>query len=371
MTRFKFEEPARETYSIKVVAVGGGGCNALNTMVKEGIEGVDFIATNTDIQALSNSATPNKIQLGVKLTNGLGSGGNPEIGRKAIEENRDDVKEVLAGSDVIFVTCGMGGGTGTGASPMIAQIAKELNALTVGIVTKPFDFEGTRRARQAIEGIHELKKYADAVVIIPNQKLLSIVDRETPFVKAFKVADYVLLHATKGMAEVITHPGLVNVDFADVRTLMTEPGDAFIGIGQAKGDERALKAAEQATRSPLLEEECIKGAQGILVNITGSEDLTLYEVNDAISLIRGKASDDVNIIFGACFNDNGAAGVNITVIATGIRVNQDKSQKYTTDEQKLEVPTFKRKESLSVTEIDSQNQTDLDTPTFLRRKNGV
>ncbi|MCK4352808.1 cell division protein FtsZ [candidate division WOR-3 bacterium] len=341
---------------IKVIGVGGGGCNAVNTMVKAGIKGIDFIATNTDIQALSTSCASHKVQIGVELTKGIGSGGNPEIGKKAIDENREEVKEMLRGSDMVIITCGMGGGTGTGASPVIAQLVKDSGALVVAIVTKPFNFEGSRRASQSIKGIYELKKHADAVIIIPNQKLLHasllpLITKEASFLNAFEIVDQLIFQATKGIVEIITRPGLVNVDFADLRAVMSEPGDAFIAIGNARGEDRAVEAANQAINSPLLDDVEPGEASGILVNIIGGIDLTLHEVNRALSRIRKISSPDANIIFGVTLEKERCEEFKIIMIATGIEQkngNQNVVENFNLHkkEKNLKIPAFIRKDKI-------------------------
>ncbi|MGH7594987.1 MAG: cell division protein FtsZ, partial [bacterium] len=272
--RLNFDETSLMAARIKVVGVGGAGCNAVNRMIEAGLRGVDFVAMNTDVQALDSSKSTLRLQIGKTTTRGLGAGADPEIGRKAIEEDREAVADALEESDMVFVTCGMGGGTGTGAAPIVAEIAKDLGALTVGVVTKPFIFEGNKRIKRAEEGIIELKERVDTLIVIPNQRLLSVVPKGTPLTEAFRQADEVLLHATKGISDLISVPGLINLDFADVKTVMSEMGDALMGAGLASGDERALQAAQRAISSPLLEDVSIAGALGVLVNITGGEDLT-------------------------------------------------------------------------------------------------
>ena len=301
---------------IKVVGVGGGGGNAVNRMINEGLGGVDFIAVNTDNQALMLSKAKTRVRIGDKLTRGLGAGGNPEIGRKAAEESSEDLLEVLRGSDMIFVACGMGGGTGTGASPVIAQIAKELGALTIGVVTRPFSFEGTRRAQLAKTGIEGLKSQVDTLIVIPNDRLLQMADKRSTLQQAFSLADDVLRQGIQGISELITVPGLINLDFADVRTIMSEGGAALMAVGRAAGDERARAAADQAITSGLLD-VTIDGARGILFSITGGNDLTLFEVNEAAAIIKDSAHPECNLIFGAHIDDSMGDEVHITVIATG------------------------------------------------------
>ncbi len=302
---------------IKVVGVGGGGGNALNTMIMSGLTGVDFIAANTDCQALQHNRAPTKIQLGSQITKGLGAGANPEIGRQAALEDRERLRAALEGADMVFVTAGMGGGTGTGAAPVIADLAREVGALTVGVVTKPFQFEGKRRQKQAEAGLAELKNAVDTLITIPNQRLLAVADERTTLLDTFKRADEVLLNAVKGISDLITIPGLINVDFADVRTIMTNMGMALMGTGEAEGEGRALSAAKQAVESPLLEDVAIDGATGILINITGSDKMSLVEVNQACSLIQEAAHEDANIIFGSVIDESMGDMLKITVIATG------------------------------------------------------
>ncbi len=302
---------------IKVVGVGGGGGNALNTMILAGLTGVDFIAANTDCQALQHNRAATKIQLGAMVTKGLGAGANPEIGRQAALEDREKIAAALEGADMVFVTAGMGGGTGTGGAPIIADIARGIGALTVGVVTKPFMFEGKRRLKQADHGIAELKNAVDTLITIPNQRLLAVADEKTTLLDTFKKADEVLLNAVQGISDLITIPGLINVDFADVRTIMSNMGVALMGTGTAAGTNRALTAAKMAVESPLLEDVQIDGATGILINITGGADMTLVEVNQACSLIQEAAHEDANIIFGSVIDDGMGERLKITVIATG------------------------------------------------------
>jgi len=307
---------------IKVVGVGGGGGNALNTMILAGLTGVDFIAANTDCQALQHNRAGTKIQLGAQVTKGLGAGANPEIGRQAALEDRDKILAALEGADMVFVTAGMGGGTGTGGAPVIADLARSLGALTVGVVTKPFVFEGKRRLKQAEHGIGELKNTVDTLITIPNQRLLAVADERTTLLDTFKKADEVLLNAVQGISDLITIPGLINVDFADVRTIMSNMGVALMGTGSAVGSERALLAAKMAVESPLLEDVQIDGATGILINITGGGNMTLVEVNQACSLIQEAAHEDANIIFGSVIDDEMGEELKITVIATGFSTRE-------------------------------------------------
>ncbi len=316
MALLEFDETHNHA-KIKVIGVGGGGGNAINTMISCRLEGVDFIAANTDLQALESNQAPIKIPLGGALTKGLGAGANPEIGRNSAIEDRERIAEVLSGADMVFVTAGMGGGTGTGAAPVIAQVARECGALTVGVVTKPFGFEGKKRRRQAEEGILILSQSVDTLITIPNDRLLTIAGQKTTMLDAFRKADEVLLNAVQGISDLITIPGLINVDFADVKTIMSNMGRALMGTGRASGERRAIEAAQQAISSPLLEDVSITGATGILINITGGPDLTLYEVNEASSLIQEAAHEDANIIFGSVIDANIVDEVRITVIATG------------------------------------------------------
>ncbi len=301
---------------IKVVGVGGGGSNAVNRMITEGLQGVDFIAINTDAQALMLSNTPKRVRIGDKLTRGLGAGGNPEQGMKAAEESSDDLYAVLKGADMVFITCGMGGGTGTGASPIVARIAKEVGALTIGVVTRPFTFEGHKRSASAEAGINALKEHVDTLIVIPNDRLLEIVDKKAPLQTAFRTADDVLRQGIQGISELITVPGLINLDFADVKAVMSEGGAALMAVGMATGDDRAAQAAQQAITSKLLD-VTIDGARGILFNVTVGPSMTLYEVNQAAALIKDTAHPDVNLIFGAVIDEKMSDAIRVTVIATG------------------------------------------------------
>lgn len=313
--------------NIKVVGVGGGGNNAVNRMIKEGVRGVEFIVANTDTQALESSEADIKIQLGPKITRGLGAGAQPEVGLKAAEESEDQIREALKGADLIFITAGMGGGTGTGAAPVVARIAKEeIGALTVGVVTRPFTFEGPKRGRSAAEGIAEMKKYVDTLVTISNNRLLEIVDKKTPMREAFGEADNVLRQGVQGISDLITSPGYVNLDFADVRTVMADQGTALMGIGSGSGENRTAEATKKAISSPLLEVS-IDGAEQILLNITGGEDLTLFEAQDAADIVAAASSSEVNIIFGTTINDELEDEVVVTVIATGIDVEKRREDK--------------------------------------------
>ncbi|MBP8974567.1 MAG: cell division protein FtsZ [Anaerolineae bacterium] len=302
--------------SIKVVGLGGGGGNAVNRMIEEGLGGVEFIAINTDAQALMLSKAKTRVRIGDKLTRGLGCGGNPEVGRKAAEESADELYEVMRGADMVFITCGMGGGTGTGGAPIIAQVAKELGALTIGVVTRPFTFEGARRIQSAEAGIEALKDHVDTLIVIPNDRLLQIVDKKATLQDAFGMADDVLRQGIQGISELITVPGLINLDFADVRTIMSEGGAALMAVGRASGDDRARKAAEAAISSQLLD-VTIDGARGILFNVTGGPQMSLFDVNEAAAIIKETAHPDVNLIFGAVIDENMSDEIRITVIATG------------------------------------------------------
>jgi len=303
--------------SIKVIGVGGAGGNAVNRMIQAGLQGVEFIAANTDAQVLDQSLSPRKLQLGTGITKGLGSGANPNVGREAAEEDESQIAEALEGADMVFVTAGMGGGTGTGAAPVVARIARTQGALTVAVVTRPFEFEGRRRMQLADDGLRELRERVDTLIVIPNQRLLTIVDRTTPLKEAFRVADQVLHHATKGISDLITVPGLVNLDFADVKTVMVERGNALMGAGHATGPNRAYEAAQSAVSSPLLDDVSICGAEALLVNVTGGESMTLHEINEAVTVVVDAAGHDANVIFGAVIDEHMGDGLSITVIATG------------------------------------------------------
>lgn len=351
---FEFDEYVDQKAVMKVVGVGGAGGNALNRMISANLQGVEFIAVNTDAQALDNNNAQTKIQIGKNLTKGLGAGANMEVGRRAIEEDRDAVAGALSGADMIFVAVGMGGGTGTGAAPIVAEIAKELDALTIGIVTKPFIFEGPKRTKRADSGIDELKMNVDTLIVIPNQRLLAIADKKTSVTEAFQLADSILMQSTKGISSLINTPGLINLDFADVRTVMMDMGDAIMGTGIATGEERAALAAQQAISSPLLDDVKITGAQGVLVNITGGEDMALMEVDEATSIIYKEAGEDANIIFGAVIDPDIEDEINVTVIATGFNKEKHDFSRFNRDDHKqkeaekavndLELPTYQRKQ---------------------------
>lgn len=314
---FELVEDANGGARIKVFGVGGAGGNAVNTMIKTRVEGVDFLAANTDLQALHASKAQNKIQLGCQNTKGLGAGSDPERGRSAALEDQNAIVDALTGADMVFITAGMGGGTGTGGAPIIAKLAKEMGALTVGVVTKPFAFEGKRRMRVAEEGINELRKEVDTLITIPNEKLLAVSGKETPLLETFKMADEVLLQAVKGISDLITIQGLINLDFADVKTIMSDMGMALMGSGTSAGEDRAIDAATKAVTSPLLENVSIRGATGILINVTGGPNMTLFEVNEASKLVQEEADEDANIIFGAVIDESMGDEMRVTVIATG------------------------------------------------------
>jgi cell division protein FtsZ len=322
---FELEENANFGATIKVIGVGGGGGNAVQTMIEGGLTGVEFVVANTDKQALLHNKAEGKIQLGRELTKGLGAGANPEIGRRAAIESYNDIISALEGADMVFVTAGMGGGTGTGGAPVVAKIAKELGALTIGVVTRPFIFEGKKRKKHADEGVKELQENVDTVIVVPNQKLLTVSSERTPLLETFKKADQVLLHAVKGISDLINIRGLINLDFADIRTVMASKGMAIMGSGLATGDNRAVEAATQAISSPLLENICIDGATGIIINVTGGPDLTLWEVNEASTLITEAAHPDAEIIFGAVIDESMGENVSVTVIATGFGTLPHKS----------------------------------------------
>src|ERR1051325_8361691 len=347
---------------IKVVGVGGGGTNAVNRMIDAGLSGVEFIACNTDAQALQMTDADIKLNIGHELTNGLGAGANPQIGQGAAAESRDEIKEALKGADMVFVTAGEGGGTGTGAAPVIAEIAKnEIGALTVGVVTRPFDFEGSMRARQAGDGIDRLREQVDTLIVIPNEKLLSIVERRTSILDAFREADNVLRQGVQGITDLITIPGLINLDFADVRTIMQDAGSALMGIGSASGESRASEAAKNAISSPLLEQS-VEGATGILLNITGGNDLGLFEVNEAAELIHSAADAQSNIIFGAVIDPALGDDIRVTVIATGF----DHGGLRAAREERTRGPRDRNPRIETVRESLTIRDDDLDIPPFLR-----
>jgi len=361
---------------IKVIGVGGGGSNAVNRMIAEGLRGVDFVAVNTDAQALLMSDAPQRIRIGDKLTRGLGAGGNPETGNKAAEESNEELQEIIRGSDMVFVTCGMGGGTGTGAAPVIAELARGTGALTVGVVTKPFGFEGSRRQNVAVEGIERLKENVDTLIVIPNDRLLEIVDKKASMTEAFRTADDVLRQGIQGISELITVPGLINLDFADVRSIMSGGGTSLMSVGTASGENRAVEAAESAVSSSLLD-VTIDGAQGLLFNITGSADLSLFEVNEAAEIIKRKAHPDANIIFGAVIDENLTDELRITLIATGFDAVAQRrpyvARRRDGDSKTIVFPQVKVKESHGRPQpahLDEPvyDPEDLEVPEFLRKR---
>ena len=364
------DEPPITGARIKVIGVGGGGGNAVNRMIEAGIEGIEFLVANTDLQALKRSKAPIKIQLGSKLTKGLGAGANPNVGREAALEDTDKIIEVLEGADMVFVTTGLGGGTGTGGAPIIASLATELEALTVAVVTKPFQFEGRRRMQQAENGLRELRECVDTVITIPNERLLHTVEKNSSLGESFGVADDVLRQAVQGISDLITVPGLINLDFADVKSIMAGMGMALMGAGRASGENRAIEATQQAISSPLLEEATIQGAKGVLINITGGPDLTLYEVNTASTIIREAADEDANIIFGAVIDENMRDEMKITVIATGFgeeAMAVASAASVTT--MPAPAPRFVQRPSDDLPRpMMGARADDLDVPTFIRKK---
>jgi cell division protein FtsZ len=396
MIRFDDEKPASDagrpplgesvepSACIKVIGVGGGGGNAVNRMIATRILGVEFLAANTDLQALNASSAPVRIQLGGKLTKGLGCGADPDIGRQAALEDTERILEAIEGADMVFITAGLGGGTGTGAAPIVASLASELGALTVAVVTRPFTFEGRRRQAQAEEGMRELREQVDTLISIPNDRLLQTVERSTPLSEAFSVADDVLRQAVQGISDLITVPGLINLDFADVRTIMRGMGDAVMGTGIAEGDKRAEEAAHKAISSPLLEETSVKGARGVIINITGGEDMSLVEVNEASSIIHDEADAEANIIFGAVVDPRMQGRMKITVIATGFhRAGAQAKRPAVTP---VDIANYKRPVEMAVGSegfyrkgadnlstdldfgaVDHEGGEDLDVPTFLRK----
>jgi cell division protein FtsZ len=393
----RFAEDGADRAKIAVVGVGGAGGNAVGRMVAAGIPGVEFIAANTDVQALGLNTAPEKMQLGKEFTRGLGSGGNPQVGRHAAESDLEVIRESLEGMDMVFLTAGMGGGTGTGASPVVARVAREAGALTVGVVTKPFDFEGPVRRRRAEEGIAALKAAVDTLIVIPNQRLLSVVEQDTPLDQAFAVADDVLLRAVRGICELITRPGLINLDFNDVRSVMAEMGDALMGSGSATGEGRAIEAAQRAVSCPLLEDVSMSGAKGVIVNVTGSRSMTLHDVSAAVSVVRDASGSDADVFFGAVVDDEAGDAINVTVIATGISIPRTQVTQETLAEvrpistlrrhagEELLRPAYRRRDDRG-SGIDSLDPAanagggggggqvrilqdeDLETPAFLRRR---
>ena len=367
---FSFQEDMLSPVRIKVIGIGGAGCNAINTMITSGLARVDFIASNTDLQALDRSLAPYKIQLGPDRTRGLGAGAKPEIGRDAALESKEHIRECLEGADMVFVTAGMGGGTGTGAAPIVASIAREMGILTVGVVTKPFQYEGQRRNKHAEEGIRDMRRHVDTLLVIPNQRLLGIVDKSTPLLEAFKVADDVLRQAIQGIADVITTTGHVNVDFADVRTVMSHTGRAVMGMGVSRGPNRAIEAAQKAMCSPLLEEGSVEGARGVFLNITGGPSLSLHEVEEAASIIQQTADSEANIIVGQVINPDMGEDLIITVIATGFEREEDQPAAPMTGDRGMNRPAKPIQPLLAgmVASLAADRpMKDLDRPTFLRR----
>ena len=340
---------------IKVIGVGGGGNNAVNRMIESGVKGVEFIVANTDLQVLNNSKASIKIQLGVELTHGLGAGANPEVGKSAALESKEQIKKILEGADMVFITCGMGGGTGTGAAPVIAEIANELGALTVGIVTKPFSFEGRKRMEQALLGLEDLKKQVDTLIVIPNDRLREIIDKTTPLLESFREVDNVLRRGVQSISDLIAVAGLINLDFADVKAIMEKRGTALIGIGIGIGDNRAIEASREAVSSPLLETS-IRGATDAIINVTGGANLTLFEVEEAAEEIRSSANTDINTIFGAVINENLNDEIIVTVIATGFDDGSEKSQIYE--------HTVREDLKEDIDKIEKEE----DIPTFLRKR---
>ncbi len=380
----EFDENKNVAAKVKAIGIGGGGCNAINTMISSRLTAVQFIAANTDAQALAVSKAPIKLQLGAKITKGLGAGANPEIGRKAALEDIDMIRDSLRGADMVFITAGLGGGTGTGGAPIIAEVAKEMGALTVAIITKPFLFEGKKRMKQAEEGVINLRMTADTLITIPNQRLLAISGKSMSLLEAFKKADEVLLHAAKCISDLIAFHGLINLDFADVRTIMSEMGMALMGTGIASGDNRAVEAAQKAISSPLLEDISIEGAKGLLINVTGNSSVTLNEVNEASVLIQKEAHEDANIIFGAVIDEKMEEEIRVTVIATGFGRMEERMLPHLKKvspisfslRDNLEVPTYLRKEKEKSKEVkpegfdelSSYDEEQYDIPTFLRKQ---
>ena len=360
------------TATIKVIGVGGAGNNAVNRMIEAGIRNVEFIAVNTDRQTLNESKANSKIQIGEKLTRGLGAGANPDIGTQAAEESKAEIAEVLKGADMVFVTAGMGGGTGTGAAPIVASTAKEMGILTIGVVTKPFTFEGKKRLAQAERGVASLKGKVDTLVVIPNDKLLQVIDRKTSMVEAFRMADDVLRQGVQGISDLISVPGVINLDFADVRTIMLNQGMAHMGIGVASGENRAEDAAKQAIQSPLLETS-IEGARGIIINITGGSDMGLHEANTAAELVQRSADPEANIIFGTVIDDSMGDEIQITVIATGFE--KEEERRSNSQYENIVADAWRKRNSNTISSISSSSSNDsngdLDIPTFLRKNKGL
>ncbi len=354
-----YEMKMDQIAKIKVIGVGGGGCNAVNRMIESGVQGVEFIVANTDLQVLNVSKAETKLQIGKSITNGLGAGANPDVGREAALESKKEIEEALSGADMVFVTCGMGGGTGTGAAPIVAEIAQDLGALTVGIVTKPFRFEGKKRMDHAEIGIEELRHHVDTIIVIPNDRLRDIIDRTTPMMEAFKEVDNVLRRGVQSISDLIAVSGLVNLDFADVKTIMSKRGNAIIGIGIGVGENRAVEAAKQAVSSPLLE-TTIDGATDAIINITGGNSLTLFEAEDAAEVVRNAANTDINTIFGAVINENLNDEVIVTVIATGFDDNMD-SDADEGDADYTRMDSYNNKD-------EDEDDGDVDIPPFLRSR---
>lgn len=380
---FQLTDPGNASSAkIKVIGIGGAGGNAVNTMIAYDLKGVDFIAANTDAQALGASSSPIKIQIGAEVTKGLGAGSNPDVGRKSAIETKDLLRNSVEGADMVFITAGLGGGTGTGGAPIVAEISKEMEILTVAVVTKPFLFEGKKRNQQAEEGIEELRKIVDTLIVVPNQRLLSLGGKTLSLLEAFKKADDILYHAVKGISDLIMVPGLINLDFADVRSIMSEMGMALMGTGIASGDCRAVEAAQRAISSPLLEDNTIQGAHGILLNITGGPDMTLFEINEASSLIQSEAHEDANIIFGTVVDEAMGDEIRITVIATGFNepqkpnpVMKNVSRMGSHKREDLSMPAYLRHEKpidnvnvVKMGMVDDVDHLDLEIPTFLRRQ---
>jgi len=377
---FELDIDSTSTAKLKVIGCGGAGGNAVNRMIGAGLRGVEFISANTDVQALNQSLAPTRLQIGAQSTRGLGSGGDPAQGRRAAEEDEQVIADALTDSDMVFLTAGMGGGTGTGAAPVVARLAKQTGALTVAVVTKPFTFEGRRRMRQAEEGLSELRAEVDTLIVIPNERLLAVVDKGTTLTDAFSVCDEVLLKATKGISDLVTVPGLVNLDFADVKAVMSNRGNALMGTGRATGANRAVEAAQAAVSSPLLEDVSITGAEGVLVNITGGRDLTLHEVNEAASVVVGAAGEEANVIFGSVIDPNLDGEIVITVIATGFGHAEprlklvDKTRVAGTPpgEELLHPQPWKREESGNGRRTgwgrNNPRSDSLEVPTFLRKQ---
>jgi cell division protein FtsZ len=372
---FELELENTMTARLKVVGVGGAGGNAVNRMIGAGLRGVDFISANTDIQALNQSLAPTRVQIGITTTRGLGSGGDPSQGRRSAEEDEQVIADAVADSDMVFITAGMGGGTGTGAAPVVARMAKRTGALTVAVVTKPFPFEGRRRLRQADEGLAELRAEVDTLIVIPNERLLAVVERDTTLTDAFGVADEILLKATKGISDLVTVPGLVNLDFADVKAVMSNRGNALMGTGRASGPNRAVEAAQMAVSSPLLEDLSIAGAEGVLVNITGGRDLTLHEVNEASNVVVTAAGEEANVIFGAVIDPNMDGEMVLTVVATGFGhteprlrlVDKQSREAAAAQGEEFRSPNWRRTEENGSRWSRNDRGSSLEVPAFLRK----